>query len=33
MIRKNSVELYSHLNLEDISDVDETNAKRVCKDF
>ena len=26
-------DFYSHLNLEDISDPDYTNAKRVCKDF
>ena len=25
--------IYSHLNIEDITDVDYVNAKRVCKDF
>ena len=24
---------YSHLNMEDISDADYVNARRVCKDF
>ena len=26
-------DFYSHLNMEDISDADSTQAKRVCKDF
>ena len=26
-------DLYSHLNMEDITDADYTQAKRVCKDF
>ena len=26
-------EFYSHLNIDNISDADYTNAKRVCKDF
>ena len=26
-------ELYSHLNMEDITDADYAHAKRVCKDF
>ena len=27
------VDFYSHLNMEDITDVDYAQAKRVCKDF
>ena len=26
-------DFHSHLNMEDITDVDYTHAKRVCKDF
>ena len=26
-------DFYSHLNMEDITDADYTDAKRVCKDF
>ena len=26
-------DFYSHLNMEDITDVDYAHAKRVCKDF
>ena len=26
-------DFYSHLNMEDITDADYANAKRVCKDF
>ena len=26
-------DLYSHLNMEDITDVDYTHEKRVCKNF
>ena len=26
-------DFYSYLNMEDITDVDYTHAKRVCKDF
>ena len=26
-------DLYSHLNMEDITDADYMHAKRVCKDF
>ena len=26
-------DFYSHLNMEDITDADYTNAKKVCKDF
>ena len=34
MTRKNSWEdFYSHLNMEDITDVDYTHTKKNCKDF
>ena len=33
MIWKNSMKLYSHVNMEDITDADYTHAKRVCKKF
>ena len=26
-------DIYSHLNMEDITDTDYANAKKVCKDF
>ena len=26
-------DIYSHLNMEDVTDVDYGHAKRVCKDF
>ena len=33
MIGKNSTKLYYLKNMEDITDVDYTHVKRVCKDF
>ena len=26
-------DIYSHLNVEDVTDIDYAHAKRVCKDF
>ena len=31
--KKTFIVFYSHLNMEDVPDVDYTNTKRVCKDF
>ena len=31
--KKIFIAFYSHLNMEDVTDVDYSNTKRVCKDF